>query len=109
MVPIIISICYGVVTISACSYSYHVGRRNGIDAGIDGACKFLNSDDGKGFMRHYIFAHELPYLVKTIGTDAAMKKAQCIVNDYESLSIELAGKDVVVEAENILKNLGKEN
>lgn len=114
---IVTYILYGVSTAAACSAAYFIGRRKGIDDGIgigatgsiDSFCQFLNSNDGKDFMRHYVFAHELPYLVETIGTEEAKEKALHIVDDYESLGVDTAAKETISEAEDILNNLGKEN
>ena len=110
-------ILYGVFAAAACIVTYfighHMGIKEGVDIGTTGSidyfCKFLNSNDGKGFMRHYIFAHEFPYLVKTIGTEEAVEKGLRIAEDYESLIVDTAAKETISEAEDLLNDLGKEN
>lgn len=107
----------GFLTASAVGFAYFIGKRRGMDEGCDVAystcldqfCKFLNSDDGKDFMRHYVFAHELPYFVEKIGTEEALATARQIVEDYDQLATDTAAKQTVEEAEDILDTLGKED
>lgn len=76
---------------------------------LDQFCQFLNSNDGKDFMRHYVFAHELPYFVKEIGTEEALSTARHIIEDYDQLATDTAAKQTVAEAEDILDTLGKKD
>lgn len=107
----------GFLVASALGFAYFFGKRKGMDQGediaystcLDQFSRFLNSDDGRDFMRHYVFAHELPYFVKKIGTEEALSTAHHIVEDYNQLAIDTAAKQTVAEAEDILDTLGKKD